>query len=99
MIDLINQFDALLGSARAVRKGGALVSTLIGPDQNAFGEVEVRYIRLAPTAEDLSTVLTAVEEGGVRPTISRTFPFADVPAAYAELRDGHVRGKIVVEVQ
>lgn len=75
------------------------MSTLIGPDQAVFGEVEVRYIRLAPTAEDLGEVLTAVEEGRLHPTISRTFPFAEVPAAYAELRDGHVRGKIVVEVR
>lgn len=98
VIDLINQMDALLGTARAVRKGGALVSTLVGPEQAAFGDVEVRYIRLAPTAEDLSEVVTAVQEGRLQPTVSRTFPFAEVPAAYAELRDGHVRGKIVVEV-
>lgn len=98
VIDLINQFDALLGTAKAVRRGGALVSTLIGPDRSAFSEVEARYIRLAPTAADLDDIVTAVAQGRLRPTISRTFPFGDVPAAYAELRNGHVRGKIVVEV-
>lgn len=98
VIDLINQFTALLRTAKAVRKGGALVSTLVGPDQAAFGDAEVHYIRLAPTARDLAEVVSAVEQKRLRPTISRSFPFADVPATYAKLRDGHVRSKIVVGV-
>lgn len=99
VIDLVNQFDSLLGSARAVRKGGALVSTLVGPEHPAFGDaVQVRYIRLAPGAADLAEVVRGVDEGWLVPHVSRTFTFGQVPQAYAELRDCHVRGKIVVEV-
>lgn len=99
VIDLINQFDALLATAKAVRSCGALVSTLMGPEQAAFGDaLEVRYIRLRPSAEDLAEVVRGVDEGWLVPHVSKTFPFAQVPEAYAEMRDGHVRGKIVVEV-
>ena len=77
VIDLINQFDALLGTARAVREGGALVSTLMGPEQLVFGDaLAVRYIRLAPSAGDLAEVVRGVDEGWLVPHLSRTFPFA-----------------------
>lgn len=98
VIDLINQFDALLGSAAGVKAGGRLVSTLIGPDPSKFPPgVDVRYVRLAPSAADLAKLVELVEVGELVPTISRRFAFADVPDAYLALRDGHVRGKIVVE--
>ena len=98
LVDLINQFDALLGSAAGVKAGGRLVSTLMGPDPSKFPtEVDVRYVRLAPSAADLARLVEMVEAGELVPTISRRFAFAEVPDAYLALRDGHVRGKIVVE--
>ena len=98
LIDLINQFDALVGSAAPVKTGGRLVSTLIGPDPSKFPpHVEVHYVRLAPSAADLARLVEMVEAGDLVPTVSLRFPFADARGAYLALRDGHVRGKIVVE--
>lgn len=99
LVDLINQFDALIGSAAPVKTGGRLVSTLIGPDPSKFPpHVEVRYVRLAPSPTDLAHLVGMVEAGELVPTVSLRFPFADTRDAYPALRDGHVRGKIVVDV-
>ena len=98
LIDLINQFDALLPSARAVRQGGRLISTLIGPDAAAFGDgLQVHYVRLAPSAEYLRQLVDGVVNGTLSATVNRRFAFSDVPQAYLHLRDGHSRGKLVVE--
>ena len=98
LIDLINQFDALLPSARAVRQGGRLISTLIGPDASGFGNgIEVRYVRLEPSAEYLRQLVDGVVNGTLSATVTRRFAFSDVPQAYLHLRDGHSRGKLVVE--
>jgi NADPH:quinone reductase len=98
LIDLINQFDALIGSASPLITGGRLVSTLIGPDPSKFPpHVDVHYVRLAPSAADLVRLVEMVEAGDVVPTVSLRFPFVDARDAYLTLRDGHVRGKIVVE--
>ena len=98
LVDLINQFDGLIDSAAPVKAGGRLVSTLIGPDPSKFPPpVAVHYVRLAPSAADLARLVEMVEAGDLVPTVSLRFPFADARDAYLALRDGHVRGKIVVE--
>jgi NADPH:quinone reductase-like Zn-dependent oxidoreductase len=99
LVDLINQYDALFGSAAVVKRGGRLISTLIGPDASAFpADVDVHYVRLAPSSADLGQLVEMVESGELVPTISLRFPFSQVPEAYVALRDQHVRGKIVVEI-
>ena len=98
LVDLVNQSDALLTSARAVRPGDRLISTLVGPDAGTFRKgVEVRYVRLAPSAEDLRQLVDGVVGGGLSSTVTRHYAFADVPEAYRDLRDGHARGKLIVE--
>ena len=97
-IDLVHQFDGLFASARAVRRGGRLVSTLMGPEAGAFeGGVEVRYVRLAPAAEDLRQLVDAMVDGVLKANVTGRFAFSNVPQAYVALRDGHARGKLVVE--
>lgn len=97
VVDLINQFDALLGSARAVRSGGRLVSTLIGPEPDAFPRgVTAIYVRLSPKPDDLAHLAGLLASGALRSNVSKSFAFAEAPQALAALRDGHVTGKIVV---
>ena len=97
VVDLINQGDALLGSADAVMEGGKLISPLIGPEQSQFARhVNVTYIRLSPTPGHLEQLVRSLAEGSLRSNVTKRYSFADVPEAYASLRDDHVRGKIVV---
>ena len=39
-----------------------------------------------------------VESGKVTPAVDRTFPLAETPAAVRYMREGHARGKVVIEV-
>ena len=48
------------------------------------------------TAAPLGPVVALAADGGYATEISRTFPFAELPAALALSETGHVRGKIVV---
>lgn len=98
VIDLIGQFGALLETATAVKPGGRLVSTLIGPDPAAFpSDVGVYYIRLSPAPGDLTLLVEKLAEGSLRAHVAQTFPFEEAITALATLRDGHVGGKIVVK--
>jgi NADPH:quinone reductase-like Zn-dependent oxidoreductase len=97
IVDLVDQFDALLPVARAIRRGGRLISTLMGPDASAFGEgVDVHYVRLQPSARDLQQLVDHLTEGQLSSTVTLRFAYSEVPQAYLTLRDGHARGKIVV---
>lgn len=99
LVDLVSMFDALLASARAVRDGGTLLSTLFGPEPPAFGgRIEVIYSRLKAEPGDLATIVESYLGGQLRANIGETFAFAQGRDACLALRDGHVPGKIVVTV-
>jgi NADPH:quinone reductase len=100
VVDLINQLESLFHSATAVRTGGRLISTLLGPDPSAFPPgVSVRYVRLTPIEGDLGQLVGLVGTGELSPVILHRFPFDQVKEAYVALRDEHVRGKVVVSLR
>lgn len=39
-----------------------------------------------------------VEQGKLKPTIDKVFPLADAAAAHEKAEEGHVRGKLVLQV-
>jgi NADPH:quinone reductase-like Zn-dependent oxidoreductase len=47
---------------------------------------------------DLLALKELLDSGQVRPVIDRTYPLADVPAAFQYLEKGHARGKVVIAV-
>lgn len=52
----------------------------------------------ADTTEDLTALHGLVASGAVRPVVDRTFGLGEVPDALQHLLDGHVRGKVVLDV-
>jgi NADPH:quinone reductase-like Zn-dependent oxidoreductase len=48
--------------------------------------------------EDLKQIGTWMKEGKVKTVIDEKFPFAEAPKAFAKLKTGRARGKIVVDV-
>ena len=47
-------------------------------------------------SQDLEELRKLLEAGAVRPFVDRTFSLDEVPEAIRYLRDGRVRGKIVI---
>lgn len=70
-----------------------LVPTWLGGGQRPFS------FGLASTNfGDFVKLGQMVTEGKVKPVIDEVFAFENVPRAYAKLKTGHARGKIVVRV-
>ncbi|WP_079403523.1 NAD(P)-dependent alcohol dehydrogenase [Streptomyces sp. 3211] len=70
--------------------GAMLLSPFVGHRLRAHGTL-VR-------SRDLETLTDLIEAGAVRPAVDRTYPLAEVPDAVARLRDGQVRGKLVIRL-
>lgn len=49
-------------------------------------------------SDDLRRLSTLIEAGQLTPSIERTYPLSDVPAAMAHLAAGRARGKLVISV-
>ena len=95
----------LARSLNAVRVGGhvALIGALSGgggavdPIQIFMKSVRLQGIFVG-SREMFRDVIRAIDEGGVRPVIDRTFEFDQVPEALEYMRSGAHFGKIVVQI-
>jgi len=63
-----------------------------------FVKQRLRVFTSTSNPEDLHTLADHLADGTLRAPVDRTFPLADVGAAIRYLREGHVRGKVVVTV-
>jgi NADPH2:quinone reductase len=99
--DVVNSGEALLASARALTKGGTLVSSLYGPEQNAYPNgVRVLYIQNRPQPGDLSELVRLASTGNLRIEIGKKYSFLEASEALSDLVDPtkHTRGKLVVRI-
>ena len=94
-VDLINRGPALATTAAAVKPGGRLVSTLMGPA--ALDGVTPVYVRMAAEDGQLQRLADQVAAGTLGVEVTATYDFADAPEAMAAFAAGkHTRGKVVV---
>ncbi|WP_207479919.1 NADP-dependent oxidoreductase [Arenibaculum pallidiluteum] len=101
--DLDMVLDLVSGETRerswaVLRKGGILVSSLGQPDEAKAAAHGVRasgYVA-QPDAAALAEIGRLIDDGAVRVTVARTFPFERVGAAQDALEHGHLRGKVVL---
>jgi len=101
VLDVINTQEHLLPVATTIRSGGTLVSSLFGPDQNAFPTgVTVKYIQMDPHSGDLEELGQRAASGSMRVEISKSYPFSQASQALVDLQDSsrHTRGKLVVSI-
>ncbi|MGW6577435.1 NAD(P)-dependent alcohol dehydrogenase [Streptomyces sp. NPDC054945] len=70
--------------------GAMLLSPFVGHRLRAHGTL-VR-------SRDLEALTELIEAGSVTPALDRIYPLAEVPDAIRYLRDGHVRGKLVIRL-
>jgi NADPH:quinone reductase-like Zn-dependent oxidoreductase len=71
---------ATAGRRRAARKAGA----------------EFHFLFMRPDGAQLAELGALIDAGVLRPLLHKTYPFAEVHEAFAELERGRARGKIVV---
>lgn len=62
------------------------------------GGQDLKLVQVKGTADDLATLAALAEAGQLRPTLEKTYRFADLPAAVAHVETGRVAGKVVVAV-
>jgi alcohol dehydrogenase len=54
------------------------------------------YLFMRPDGSQLAQLAAWIDDGRLRPVLHRTYPLAEIHAAFAELERGRARGKIVV---
>lgn len=74
-----------------------LQTMLLGPFMS-LGSRKMRFLAAKPNSNDLDEIIRLVAEGKIKPVIERTYPFEQTPAAVEYLRQGHARGKVVIQV-
>jgi NADPH:quinone reductase-like Zn-dependent oxidoreductase len=102
LIDLVSREQAQLEELAAlVRHGGAVISTTGAANVDALLERGIRAtnVTFQPSAKLLGRVTAAVDSGELLLASIHTYPFEDVDDALAELRSGHVHGKLVLATQ
>ncbi|CAN7455184.1 NADP-dependent oxidoreductase [Microbacterium sp. LjRoot45] len=85
-----------LDSTSALSKDGGRVVSIADP--RARTEFGGDYVWVRPDAAQLGELAALVADGTLRVEIAATFPLDEGAAAYAQLEEGHTRGKIVVTV-
>jgi len=81
-------------------KGGRLMG---GTDRqlralalSPFVAQRLRTYVAAVNSDDLDYLRALIETEAIRPAVDRTYPLSETPTAIRELREGRVRGKVVV---
>jgi len=110
--DAVKDVDLVLNTANAetnarsigvVRKGGVLVSVVGPADAAACEAAQIRCTRpdrsTGPSnAELLAKVGQLADAGKFKVFVENVYPMADTAQAWEESRDGHTRGKLIIQV-
>lgn len=73
---------------------------MTGKRRRAAAKAGVRFVFLfmRPDGKELAELAAWIDAGKLKPLIHKTYPFAEVAEAFAELERGRARGKIVVTI-
>lgn len=103
VFDMFNG-EILLNSVKVVKKGGTVVSI----PKSEFSEeiqklaiergVTLAFHMVQSNGKDMNELKQLLENGTVKPHLSKVFPFAAMSAAHEQLESGRTVGKIVVEL-
>jgi NADPH:quinone reductase-like Zn-dependent oxidoreductase len=83
-----------------LKPGGTLITLAGQPDQAAAEAHGVRGSGMMAQAnvQDLTEIAALIDDGQVKPVVSKILPLAEAAAAHAILEGGHLTGKIVLQV-
>lgn len=83
------------GGGQWLGMGRQLWSQVVG----LFSRQKFRAPLALVNQESLGTLKALLEEGKITPTVGRSYPLSEVPAAVRALAEGHSRGKAVIAVR
>jgi NADPH:quinone reductase-like Zn-dependent oxidoreductase len=86
--------DPLQASIRLLG-GSTRVATIADPSIVAHGG---HYVFVRPSPSDLDALSELIEHGKLRIEIQESFALADTKDAFATSMEGHVRGKLVIDI-
>ncbi len=67
--------------------------------KTAAKKADYSFLFMRGDGEQLQQITGLVEAGAISPVVDRTFPFADLNAAFAYIETGRAKGKVVVTVK
>ena len=87
-------------SWKVLKKGGVMVSTLRGPEAGGTEALNklCAHVFVQPDAAQLGEIAALIDNGHVRPEISRVFLLREADKAHIASQNGHTRGKIVLDL-
>ncbi|MXZ40650.1 MAG: NAD(P)-dependent alcohol dehydrogenase [Caldilineaceae bacterium SB0666_bin_21] len=108
--NVINHWPKKLSSALA--PGGMLIPNSIGTTGGMFaslfkvaratlmgrGSIEVKFVNLEVTHENLNDLAKLHESGDVKPVIDTVYPLKEAPKAVAHMLGHHAAGNIVIKM-
>ena len=94
VLDLIGG-EALEMSPELLAAGGRMASVL---DPKKARELGAGYWFVRPDAEDLGELCGLVDAGKLSVPVERTFPLEEAADAHRLIEEGHVRGKLALEI-
>ncbi len=107
LIDLVGQ-GTILDGLELVRPGGRIVPIATLIEDEPFwdkDEASAREVQIIPTmsnsrqaGEQLRKIVGLYNEGLLRPPAIEVLPLAEAAEAHRQVREGHVRGKIVLKI-
>jgi len=109
---VVKNIDLVLNTADAdtntrsigvVREGGMLVSIVGPPNADACTAAKIRCARPdrqtgASNADMLARVVELADAGKFKVFVEESYPLADASKAWARSREGHTRGKLIIQV-
>ena len=103
VFDMFNG-QVLLNSVRVARQGGKVVS-IPSPEFEdetvelaKAKEVDLSFHMVQSSKRDMETIADLLESGKVKPYISKSFEFDEIPLAHKHLESGRTVGKIIVNL-
>jgi NADPH:quinone reductase-like Zn-dependent oxidoreductase len=110
--DVVKNVDLVLNTANmetnarsvaVVREGGVLVSIVGPPDEAACARAKIRCARPdrstgAPVSDQLERVGQLADAGAFKVAVDRVYSMTDAGEAWEKSREGHTRGKLIIQV-
>ena len=88
-------------SWQVLRKGGILVSSveITSPDTAARYDVRQKLLMVHPSADELTHIAALIDEGKLKPVVSRVFSLADARKAHEFIQSTDMQGKAVLKIR